>query len=298
MFRSDLFWGPAAVALCLCFGPSAAAAPSLLAVGTASAGAHSDSEQAVGMQTPGPGSLTVTAAATASHVVVNDNPPPDDYQMEALCDAIGTARYGSLAGRAHAEASSLPANALLAGAQVSLELRFTDSAQVLSDTLDPGTPVTLTFLMTLDATAVHLTDQPVANPGGTGAAARHEVEVRDLDNIAQPSGVGVLVLNSRGVQQGSTMVEFNTVIGHRLELIAGLFVSAGVNVDYAMQGFSQGSADVAAEQTAELFFQPSGDVRLVSDSGHDYAVPEPGRGTLLAVAAALLLLRSRKPRPH
>lgn len=40
-----------------------------------------------------------------------------------------------------------------------------------------------------------------------------------------------------------------------------------------------------------------GDVTFASDSGHDYAVPEPGQGTLLALSAALLL-RSRKPRPH
>ena len=65
-----------------------------------------------------------------------------------------------------------------------------------------------------------------------------------------------------------------------------------------MQGFSEGSADVIADQTAELFYQPSGDVTLVSDSGHDYVAPEPGRGTLLGVSATLLLLRRWKPRRH
>ena len=185
----SLFWGAAAAALSLSFSPSAVAAPSLKAIAGASAGAYLDSDQGSVLQTPGPGSLTVTAGAAASDGVINDSPPPASWGMEALVTGSGTARYGALAGLAHAEASSKPANTLfLAGGQVSLDLGFTDGAEVLSDTLDPGTPVTLTFLMTLDATAVHVTDQPNANPEDTGAAARHEVEVRDLDNITQPSG--------------------------------------------------------------------------------------------------------------
>jgi len=286
----------AAVAVLLCLGPSGVAAASLKAIGGASAGAHSDSDPGSQSLTPGPDSLTLTYGAAASDSVINDSPPPATWEMKALVTGVGTARYGSLAGVAHAEASSLPANsAFLAGGSVSLNLGFTDAAEVVSDTLAADTPVTLTFLMTLEASAVHFADGLVPNPSGTGASARHEVEVRDLDNVAQPSGEGALVVNSAGVSENSTMFEFDTAVGHRLEIIADLFVSAGADVDYATYQMTQGTSDVVADQTAELFHQPSGDVRLVSESGHDYAVPEPGQALLL-LFAALVLPRAARTR--
>lgn len=296
MSRTGFVWAAATAAL-LCWAPPAVAAASLRAVGTAAAGAYRDSDQDQGTLTPTPDSLTITLGASASDAVTNDNPPPDRWEMGALFDGIGVARYGSLAGRAHAEASSTPANTFfLAGGEVSMILGFTDGAEVLSDTLDPGTPVRLTFRMTLDATAVHSVDGPGPNPDGTGAAARLEVEVRDPDNVAQPPGEGALLINSRGTDQRVGTLEFDTAIGRRVELVAELFVAAGVDVDFATYAFSGGSADVVADQTAELFYEPSGDVQLASDSGHDYAVPEPGRGALLVWSATLVLLRHRRNR--
>jgi len=286
----------AAVAVLLCLGPSAVAAASLKATAGASAGAHRDSDPGTQSLTPGPGSLQITAGAAASDGVINDSPPPATWEIEALFTGAGTARYGSLAGVAHAEASSVPANSVfLAGGSVSLNLGFSDEAEVVSDTLDPGTPVTLTFVMTLDASAVHFADGLAPNPAGTGASARHEVEVRDLDNVVQPSGEGALVVNSAGVSESSALFEFDTAVGHHLEIIADLFVSAGVDVDYATYQMTQGTSDVVADQTAELFHQPSGDVRLVSESGHDYAVPEPSQALLL-LFAALVLPRAARTR--
>jgi len=176
---------------------------------------------------------------------------------------------------------------------VTLDLGFTDEALVLSDTLDPGTPVTLTFVMTLEGSAVHFTDPSVANPESTGAAARHEVEVSDLDNITQLPGMGALVINSRGVVEGLRTFDLDTAIGNRLKLVANLQVSAGVDIDFTLNGFSQGSADVIADQTAELVYQPSGDIRVVGDSGHDYVAPEPGQALLLLAGTLLLLRRPR-----
>jgi hypothetical protein len=232
--------------------------------------------------------LQINAGSAASDQV-------EEIAVQCNNLGIGVARYGSLAGRAHAEASSTPANPLLAGGQLVLDVGYADGVQVLSDTLDPGTPVTLAFLMTLEATAFHFIDGSHPNPPGTGAAARHELEIRDLDDISVPFGEGALTINSRGMNETLRTVEFDTAVGHRLEIVVDLFVSAGANIDYPQYDFTQATAEVLAEQTAELFYQPSGDVRLVSESGHDY-VPEPGWGALLSVSAMVLLLRRRQRR--
>ena len=118
--------------------------------------------------------------------------------------------------------------------------------------------------------------------------------MRDAESIQNPPVLGALVINSRDTVEPSTTIQLNTAIGHRVELGAQLFVSAGVDLDFASNGYSQASADVVADQTGELFYQPSGDVRLVSDSGHEYAVPEPGGPALLLAAVPILLWRRRE----
>jgi hypothetical protein len=288
MFRIELLWGAAAAALS-CAVPSVAAAETLRAIGTAVAGTHSMNDPGSSSLLPGPGSLQVTAGAAASEVAV------DTFFMEAIVDGIGVARYGSLAGRAHAEASSKPGSLYLAAGQVVLDLGFTDGVEVVSDTLDPGTPVTLTFRMTLDATAIQVTDGTDLDPAGTGASARLEVEVRDLDDVTVPFGQGALLINSIGNHETLRTFEFDTLVGHRLDLVVDLYVAAGVSVDFLAHDFTEGTADVLAEETAEFFYDPSGDVRLVSDSGHDYAVPEPGQAWLTLVGALALSYRRRRP---
>ena len=282
-----------AAAAFLCLAPSFAGAESLSAVGSAAASAHSDIGQETKVLTPGPGSLQITVGAAASDEVVNDKPPPDIFVLDTIVDGIGTARYGSLAGRAHAEGKSLPPSPLLAGGGVNLTLGFSDGAEVESDTLADGTPVVLTFLLTLEASAIHFTDVPIADPNDTGASARLEVEVRDAESIQNPPVSGALLINSRGTVEPSKTIQLDTAIGHRVELGAELFVSARVELDFGANGFAQASADVVADQTGELFFQPSGDVRLVSDSGHDYAVPEPGGPALLLASLPMWLWRRR-----
>jgi len=294
MVRTDLFSIAAAVAL-LCPASSAFAAPSLKATGSAAAGAHLDYEQGQQSLIPGPGSLQVVTGAAASDLVTNPSPPPDDWEMQCAVDGIGIARYGALGGSAHAQASSAPTNDFfLAGGQVSLIVGFTDGVEVVSATLAPATPVTLTFQMTLGATAVHTTDVPTIDPAGTGASARHELKVRDVDDVTKPWGQAALVINSRGVNESFGTFEFDTAVGRRLEIVAELFVSAGVDIDFDTQ-FAQGAADVLTG-TAQVFYEPSGDVGLVSESGHDYAVPEPGSEAWLAALATLILLRRRNGR--
>ena len=289
MIRTGFFGCTAAVAL-WCANPQLVAAASLKAIGSANASAHLDSAQSQGTLTPNPDSLTITVDVSVDDAVANPSPPPDQWEMAALFDGIATARYGALSGTAHAEASSKPANPFfLAGGQLTMIVGYTDGVQVLSDTLAAETPVTLTFFMTLDATAVHVVDAPIAQPDGTGASVRHELEVRDLDDIVQPAGQGALVINSVGTNEGFAMFEFETEVGHELEIVAELFVSAGTDIDYESFAFSEGSADVVTGQPAEVFYQATGDVRLESDSGYDYLVPEPAAAALQVASVTILL---------
>jgi hypothetical protein len=292
MSRSDLV--PVAVASALALWGPAAVAASLKAVGIGYAQTHAIHQEAQPVVTPGPGSLTVSLGATADEYIAHTTPPPDGYQMLAGAEGVGTARYGTLGGRAHAEASLVPATELLrGGARARLDLGFDDGVEVVSGSLAPGTPVTLTFQMTLEATALYEFEISDPTPDGIGSSARFEVEVRDLDDVLAPFGEGALLVNSLGDHETFGTFELDTAVGHRLAVVADLFVVASVDIDFLEYGFSQGLADVVADQTARLSYQPAGDVTLVSDSGHDYAVPEPGRAAWLVASATLCLLRRR-----
>jgi hypothetical protein len=283
------------LAASLAFAHSPLASAELNATATTVAEAHLDSDSGQSVLVPGPGSLGITALADAEDSAFNSSPPPDLWEMDAMVDGIGTARHGLLTGRGQAEASSLPANDFYSAVgQVTLTLDFRDRAVVVSDSLPPGTPVTLTFAMTLDATAQHVIDELDPDPVGTGASARHEAEVRDVDDLGQLPGDGVLVINSRGDHETFETFLFDTEIGDELELFARLIVTARVAVNFGELSFSQGTAEVLASEAA-LYFEPAGDVRLESESGHDYA-PEPESAGTLAACAALLLLGRREAR--
>ncbi len=280
-----------AVALCVC--GILASPPAPAAMLTADASANVSAGRNIGGPTklimPGPGSLAVTIGAAASDSIPRD-PGPGNHEYTGILTGSGAARYGSLAGRAHAEASSRPAgdfDPFGAGGQVSLQLGFLDTAQVVSTTLTAGTPVTLTFVMTLDGTATHFADGPFPL-GRIGAGVRNEAKIIDLEaNTSTPNFSPHTLLNSRGDYIPLTTFQFVTAIGHHLEIDVDLIVAAGAIID-AFPSFgaaSQGIADVIADQTARFFYQPSGDVRLVSESGHDYANP-PANVALFGVVQA------------
>jgi hypothetical protein len=282
----------------LCLAPSLAGAgtgASLRATYAASAIAHNDEGQPSEVLTPGAGSLTITVGVTASEGVPNPTPPPESFAVQALGDAIGVARYGSLSGVASAEASSLPANLVaLSRVLVNVKPGYTDVATVLSDTLPAGTPVTVTFRATLDATALHFVDPP-NGVGPTGAGALYEIVLRDLDDLVAPVATRTLAVDSTGTAITTGMVQLATEIGHQVEIKADLTVGARVDVDLATYEVAQGTADAEAGQTAELLYEPSGDVRIETESGHTYAVPEPGRAALLTAGAVVLALgRARR----
>jgi hypothetical protein len=275
----------------------ASAVSALTADAVGAVGAGRDSGSPAKLITPGDGSLRVTYGAAAS----------DDLSGVGLSASVlgsGQARYGALAGRASAEASSLPAGPHGVGGIVILTLGFFDTVEVVSSTLAPETPVTLTFVMTLEATAFHAANG-LFTPSRFGASARNEARISDIEaGTFPPTFPPHTLVNSIGNNLTFTTFEFDTAIGHHLELDIDLFVAAGANVDpFIFEGqATSGRAEVIADNTAHFFYDPSGDVRLVSESGHDYAVqgpdpdpvPEPASLTVLGVGAAIILLASRR----
>jgi hypothetical protein len=278
--------------------PSIVLAASLRATGTSQVYANSVEATPAEALVPEPDSLTFTVAAAASDEVVNNQQPPDPerWAIVAIAGASGVARYGLLTGRAHAEASSLPGNPVYpARASVQVRPGYTDGGQVLSDTLAPGTPVTLTFHMTLVGSRAYFVDGPELYPPSGGGAA-HRVEVRDLDDFLTEPVRGELILGEGPT--GPLTLEFSTAVGHRVEIAADLTVGARIDIFNAgVFYYSQGTYDAVAE-TAEVFFEPSGDVRLETASGHDYTVPEPIGQVWSALCALVLLSRRGRRSGH
>jgi hypothetical protein len=249
--------------------------------------------------TPVDGSVSVIFGATASA-------SPAGVGLSASLLGSGEARFGALAGRARAEASSSPPGPHGVGGEVIVSLGFLDTAEVLSSALAPGTPVTLTFLMTLDATASHFANGPFT-PTRFGAAARADARISDIEagtsTPSFPNSPHTLV-NSIGERITLTTFDFDTAIGHHLQIDVDLMAAARAVVDPAvfLGQASSGSAEVIADNTAHFFYQPSGDVRLVSESGHDYAasgpvpepIPEPASLILLCVGSASILVATRR----
>lgn len=142
--------------------------------------------------------------------------------------------------------------------------------------------------MTLDATAEH-TANGLFVPGTIGAAARSEARILDIESgIGTPRLAPDTVVQSIGERVTVRTFEFTTAIGHHLQLDVGLLISAGVFIEpFRFEGqASAGTAVVIADHTARFFHEPSGDVRLVSESGHDYALSG-------STAAGLLCYRSK-----
>ena len=271
-----------ALATALCIYGNVAQSPASAAMLNADAAANVSAGRNIGQPakliTPGPGSLAVTIGAAASDSIPRD-PKPGFHEYSGILTGSGSSRYGALAGRAHAEASSRPAgdfDPYGAGGTVSISLGFLDTVEVVSSTLATGTSVTLTFVMTLDAAATHFADGPFT-PGRIGASARNDARIRDIEaNTSTPISNGPHTLvNSSGTYIPLTTFQFDTAIGHHLEIDVDMLVAAKAIIDaFPTAGdASQGIADVIANNTAHFFYQPSGNFSLIAESGHDYVAP-------------------------
>jgi hypothetical protein len=106
-----------------------------------------------------------------------------------------------------------------------------------------------------------------------------------------------------GATPPSVTFTLATEVGRALQLAGSLDLGVearALNIDNATGGDVLATSSVIANHTAHLIYQQLGDVRLVSDSGHDYAtsasvVPEPGSLCLAGLGVAAILLRRRRP---
>jgi hypothetical protein len=264
----------------------------LTAEANANVSAGRVSEQGTKLLTPGNGSLAVSIGAVASDSIPRDPNPGNHMYFGSLLGG-GVARFGTLAGHARAEASSLPAgdaDPYGAGGQVGLRLGFVDTVEVVSNTLAIDTPVRLSFAMMLDATAIHFPDGTIS-AGSIGASAVNEARIRDIEaNTSTPPFSPRTFVNSAGGSQTLTTFQFDTAIGHHLELDVVLTVFAGTILDPNPRAgaAAQATAEVIANNTAHFFHLPTGDVRLMSESGHSYAIPEPSSGIAIVFLAVVL----------
>jgi hypothetical protein len=147
--------------------------------------------------------------------------------------------------------------------------------------------------MLLEATAFHAANGDLL-PFRIGAAARSEATVRDIEAGTSTPGPGAgpfTLVQSIGDSVTLTTFEFDTAVGHHLELDVTLLLAAGVAIpcDAGPSCASTGIAEVIADNTARFFYEPSGDVRLVSESGHDYALGASGPRPVSEPASLLLL---------
>jgi hypothetical protein len=282
--------------------PTPALAASMLsadASGFATAGADLGSPDK--QITPGAGVTTVTFGDAASDNIASG------IALSAGALGAGEARFGALAGHARAEASSAPPSPHLAAGEARLFLGFLDTAEIVSSTLAPGTPVTLTFVMTLDAMAFH-SGNGLFVPSRIGAFARGDAVISDIEAGTSTPPVGPIpstIVQSVGSNVPQKTLQFDTVVGHHLVFDVDLEVAASVRILCCEAGptsASQGAAEVLADHTARFFYQPLDDVSLVSESGRNYAlagpggapVPEPASLTLLGVGGAALLAATRR----
>jgi hypothetical protein len=162
-------------------------------------------------------------------------------------------------------------------------VRFDDTATVFSNTLTLGAPVTLDFTGSM-ASAVTVTGLRNYNH----ASVLYEGWIRDLS-----TGVSTdFTLGNDGVfgptpPGGIVTRTLDTVVGHDLEFIGRLTIGGEVELVFDE---TEATAAVDAAHTAHLYFNPSpsSDVTLLSASGHNYAIPEPGTLALILCAGMLL----------
>jgi len=223
--------------------------------------------------------------------------------LEATLLGSGVATYGTLAASLEAQARNQAAFANLnePSAFGILRMSFADGAVVVSNTMPVGTPVMLTFVVSLASDFI-ATGRP-ADPSHNGASADYTGTVTDTTTGAK--GFAFIGNGVAGTTPPSVTFILATEVGHALQLSAELDLGVearALNMDTG--GDVLATSSVIANHTAHLIYQQLGDVMLVSDSGHDYRtsasavalVPEPGSLCLAGLGVAAIWLRRHRQR--
>ncbi len=221
--------------------------------------------------------------------------------LEASLLGSGVATYGTLAASLEAQARNQAAfsNLYEPSASGILRMSFADGAIIVSDTLPLGTPVVLTFVVSLASDFI--ATGRAADPTHNGATAEFNGTVTDTTTGSK--GVAIIVNGVAGATPPSVTFKLETEVGRALQLTGKLELGVearALNMDSPDGGDVLATSTVGAAHTAHLIYQAFGDVKLVSDSGHDYttsasaAVPEPGSFCLAGLGVAAIFLGRRR----
>jgi hypothetical protein len=261
-----------------------------------------DQEMAVPMTTPVGDALDVTLGAAASGGASFPGLYEGAFSYACTLAGTGTLGYGFASGALELTTASTPdslppapanmgnppfSNSGRSNGEALLQMQFDDSGIVTSNTLAPGTAVVLEFPVALDSAAI-LLGRPPGNL--LRASATYQVRAADVTTLASAER---LLLDN----EIATLV-VPTAIGHTIEIRGVL--SLGV---YALSGreqaggeyFAQADASIDASHTATFEVDAPEGVGFDAESGHEYAVPEPGQA-LAVVSGALTLIAVRRRR--
>jgi hypothetical protein len=259
-------------------------------------------ERAVGYVQAGPPGPTPNGVMTVTHTNSYDLGPNYLGTSDVSCFGDGgvAADFGALSAKLAVEGHTTPEifppevvgvdplpSTSYARAHGRARISFDDLGTVESTVLADGTPVTLTFTFALDA--VGLVTRPLGPNGAANAAF-----TADVSDWLAPSAGPLHQVVSDATPAVKT---FETAVGRQVRLQGGLAAEVIAHSGRDPGGIGMFYADVEAsldaEHTATLTLAAPPGVTFVAESGHEYAVPEPGRAALL-LAGALGLLAVRR----
>jgi hypothetical protein len=260
-------------------------------------------ERSVGYVQAGPPGPTPTGIMAITQTNSYDLGPNYAGTSDVECFGTGgvAADFGALSAKLETEGHATPEifppeagsgveplpSTSYARAHGRARISFDDLGTVESTTLADGTPVTLSFTFALDAIGL------VTRPLGPHGAANAEFTVDVSDWLTPAMGpVHLVVTDSTPVVRA-----FETAVGRQVRVQGGLaaevIAHAGRDPNGLGMFYPDVEASLDAEHTATLTLEVPPGVTFVSESGHEYAVPEPGRAALL-LAGALGLLAVRR----
>lgn len=215
-----------------------------------------------------------------------NDPPGFAYHAQAV--GSGSVNFGVFSGKISFVLQAMPESVTYLGNEVQnggdaelvshLILKFTDSGTVTSDSLPPGTPVTIKLKVITqttgdlsEPTGIAPYNNPYPNGENAGLFSSGYVSLFDESTSNEINGAPY-------TENQTTVYTFNTAVGHRLDLTAqnvidasgyaGAFQKADGSGGFYSQ--AEGSVDSA---TAVTFEAPAG-VSFLADSGHNYLSAE------------------------